>query len=60
LSGVPGLHVQKSSSVDAVQVATVSDLAPGGYTVTFDSSETAPDQDPSHAAAVLAVYQFAT
>ena len=59
LTGVAGLHVQASSSTEAVQVASVSDLAPGDYSVTLNSSQTAPDQDPNHAAALLAVFEFA-
>lgn len=58
LSGLPGLTVQKSSSVEALQLATVSNLTPGPYSVTFNSSQTAPDQDPNHAAALLAVFVF--
>jgi len=58
LSGVPGLTVQQSSPVEALQVAEAFNLTPGGYTVTLDSSQTAMGQDPNHAADLLAVFEF--
>jgi hypothetical protein len=58
LSGVVGLTVQETSGSEAVQLADATNLAPGPYTVTLTSSETAPDQDPNHAADVLAVFEF--
>jgi hypothetical protein len=58
LSGLPGLTVQRTSSVEALQVATVSNLAPGPYSVTLNTSETAPGQDPNQAADLLAVFVF--
>jgi hypothetical protein len=58
LSGVTGLTVQQTSTSEAVQLADATNLAPGPYTVTLTSSQTAPDQDPNHAADVLAVFEF--
>jgi hypothetical protein len=55
LSGVAGLTVQKTSTSEAVQLAEAPNLAPGPYTVTLNSSQTAPDQDPNHAADLLVV-----
>lgn len=58
LTGVPGLTLQRTSSTEAVQLAEATNLAPGPYTVTLNTSQTAPAQDPNNAAAVLAVYEF--
>jgi len=58
LHGVPGLTRQKSSNVEAVQVADAYNLTPGSYTVTLDTSQTAPGQDPNRAADLLAVFEF--
>jgi hypothetical protein len=59
LSGVPGLKLQKTSTAEAVQLAEATNLVPGSpYTVTLNTSETAPGQDPNDAADVLAVFEF--
>jgi len=58
LTGVTGLTMQESSNAEALQVADVLDPTPGPYTVTLDSSQTAPGQDPNHAADLLAVFEF--
>jgi hypothetical protein len=58
LSGIAGLTLQRTSSAEAVQLADVSNLAPGSYTVTLTSSQTAGGQNPDDAAALLAVFVF--
>jgi hypothetical protein len=58
LSGIAGLTLQRTSSAEAVQLADVSNLAPGSYTVTLTSSQTAVGQNPDDAAALLAVFEF--
>jgi hypothetical protein len=58
LSGVTGLTLQRTSTAEAVQLADVSTLAPGPYTVTLTTSQTAGGQNPDDAAALLAVFEF--
>lgn len=58
LTGIPGLRVQRSSSTEAVLVDQAFDVAPGPYTVTLETSQTAVGPDPNHAADLLAVFEF--
>jgi N-acetylneuraminic acid mutarotase len=58
LSGIPGLHVDATSSEPDAMIIAHAYLEPGQYTVTEHSEATAAGQDPDNMADLIGVFVF--